>query len=149
MRVHVMGPYIKDEHSYFSPSSWADPNPEDQHGNMLGGICHYYLVQALRRNPGARSLWSWPVSARTPEAAEAATRRFLDEEGYEAIWLTVDEARALEDGTGRCPSCGRRAEEVPIAHRWDAVPCEWTGSWAPTRWWPDGTIRDDYWREES
>jgi hypothetical protein len=145
-----MGPYIKDEGAYLNPSNWHDPNPDDQYGYMLGGIAYYFLIQAKRRNPGARSLWSHAIAARTPEVAEAEARKYLAEKDFRPTWLTLDQARALDDETWRCPGCGRRRQEVPVSHDWDtrAGTCQWGGRWTHTRWWPDGTVRDTDWIPE-
>lgn len=139
--VFVMGPYVKGEYSYLNPASWYEPNPDDKHGYMLGGIAWYYRLR--RDNGGGRCF-----AAREAVTAEAALRKYLAEQpGMTATWLTHEEARAVDDNSWRCSGCGRRSQEVPLGHSEGAPgePCTWTKSWYHTRWWPDGTIHDECW----
>jgi hypothetical protein len=144
--VFVMGPYIKDENAYLNPGDWLDPDPDDRYGFMLGDICWYYLARNKKRNPGAQRYWSTALAARTPERAKEAARRWLADEDIEATWITLEQARELPD-MWLCPGCGRTHAEVPTGHDWDQQhrTCSWVLSAFRTHWWPDGTIRDDYW----
>lgn len=139
---NVLGPYVKDEYGYLNPSSWYEPNPDDQFGYSLGGIAWYYVLRRADSRGGRH------FAARTPEAAEAALRNHLHERrAITATWLTPEQVRALDDDTWRCPGCGRCKQEVPVAHDYDqrAGTCGWIRPGYRTRWWPDGLIHDDYW----